>query len=132
MDKKDKILKELDALRDLIKDNRKVISSLTRKNDLMMNQSRDLKQQLTYLSNFKVGDKVIVKDAIREGSYFNPVLKDTDGFVSGIKVFVDKDGLVEFRYKVNKIKKNGKMSKFAINGNFRDYEPNDMILIKRD
>lgn len=76
--------------------------------------AREAKQKLDYLSPYQVGDIVIVKDALNVGNTIRPVWTDGTGIVSRIIVSINSKEVVSFEYKVNAIKKNGKMSTRAL------------------
>ena len=88
------------------------------------------RQRLEEFSPFQIGDKVTVANAVNYGNTIRPNFGDGTGIVSKVVVKVDRKDRIEYEYKVNKIKKNGKMSMKALRYNTDTYAINQLKSFK--
>jgi len=95
--------------------------------DLRMLKNDELMKLIIY-SDIQKLVTVIVSGKKNVGSIFAPIWKDAIGMVSAIKI-VQTRGKVSFRYRVNQIKADGKISKRKINKDRYDFERSDLQLI---
>ena len=82
------------------------------------------------LSEFNIGDKVLVKNGKKDSGMFSPWY-DAEGIVSRVKVDIRSNGEVEFQYLVNALKKNGTQSKNALHYLRHEYDVSQLVMIKK-
>jgi hypothetical protein len=92
----------------------------------------ELKESLlpTLLSEFNIGDKVLVRNAKKHSGMFSPWY-DAEGIVSRVKVAIRVKGDVEFQYLVNAINKDGTQSKKALHSVNHEYDVSQLEMIKK-
>jgi|TARA_R110000851_G_scaffold63075_6_gene144421 hypothetical protein len=123
--------------------NRKELREELSKQECLVNEARDLwrksiitiadlKENLLppLLSEFNIGDKVLVRNEKKEPSLFG-AWYDAEGFVSKVKVIIRIKGDVEFEYSVNAINKNGTQSKKALHSVNHEYDVSQLEMIKK-
>lgn len=116
---KEQILKEIELLRKVKEDWGKSVKELAIKFNSVnayykeaFQKEMDKTNELAQFAKFKVGERVMVKEAINKGSLLRPDFQDAEGIVSRVIVRVSNDlQTIEFDYKVNEIKNDGTMSK---------------------
>lgn len=110
--------KELDAFRDHC-------SKRVKLNDATISEI------LSSYSPYQVGDKVLIRDAVNVGTKMNPKWEDLPAYISKVIAHPSiKNGDVDFEYKVNRVKKDGSMSKQSVK-KFKLYACSECEIIKK-